>query len=50
MNGFVIFKLGCLKLFATVNHGLSNINRWFLNSKLSFNDTKTNYSFFHKIS
>ena len=37
-------------LFATANSELSKISHWFLFNKLSLNDTKTKYSFFHKTS
>ena len=37
-------------LFSTVNSELSEINQWFLTSKLSHNVTKAKYSFFHKTS
>ena len=35
-------------LFDTVKIELQKINLWFISNKLSFNVTKTEYSFFHK--
>ena len=35
-------------LFDTVKIELQKINQWFISNKLSFNVTKTEYSFFHK--
>ena len=35
-------------LFITVNIELSEINNWCKVSKLSLNDTKTKYTYFHK--
>ena len=37
-----------IKLFATVNEELMNINDWFMANKLSLNVGKTKYSLFHK--
>ena len=37
-----------IKLFATVNEELMNINDWFMANKLSLNIEKTKYSLFHK--
>ena len=36
------------KLFQTVNNELEKISQWFISNKLSINETKTKYSFFHK--
>ena len=37
-----------IKLFATVNEELRNINDWLMANKLSLNVGKTKYSLFHK--
>ena len=39
-----------IKLFATVNEELMNINDWFMTNKLSLNVGRTKYSLFHKTS